>query len=87
MDLLHITLLTLLVVALATVARLLHVRTRLVIERDVARARIQDSENMRVGFQAVAGEVLRNSNSEFLKLAKESMSSNSSAALAQMDES
>jgi DNA recombination protein RmuC len=86
MDPLHITLLVLLAAAVAAVLWLVRDRIRLTTERDVALGRNEDSERMRVGFQAVAGEVLRNSNSEFLKLAKESLASSSTEALHQMDE-
>ena len=38
-----------------------------------ARARLSDEERVRAGFQAVAGDVLRTSNAEFLRLAKETL--------------
>jgi len=85
MDPLHITLLILLSLALVGLFLTLRDRARLVVERDLARARLTDAEEMRTGFQAVAGEVLRNSSSEFLKLAKESLAAKEAGTLAELD--
>jgi len=60
-------------------------RYRLTSERDLARARLADDEAARSSFRAVAGEVLKSSNEEFLRLAQERLGARESAALADMD--
>lgn len=85
MDPLHVTLLVLLALAVVGLVLLLRERARLQVERDLARGRLQDADEMRSGFQALAGEVLRTSSTQFLELAKESLASNEKDALAAMD--
>ena len=85
MDPLHVTLALLLGLAVVAALRLFGDRARLTIERDVAMARLADADQMRTGFQAVAGEVLRNSTGEFLKLAKESLAAKEATAVAELD--
>ena len=85
MDAVTTTLLVLLAIGLVAILALLRDRYRLTAERDLARARLSDEERLRSGFQAVAGDVLRNSNAEFLRLAKETLSARESGALAEMD--
>jgi len=85
MDAVTTTLLALSAIGLVTILWLLRDRYRLVAERDLARARLSDVERLRSGFQAVAGDVLRNSNAEFLRLAKETLAARETGALAEMD--
>ena len=86
MDALTIFFLVLSVVGLAASAWLLRDRYRLIAERELARARLQDEDRSRTSFQALAAEALRNSNAEFLNLAKETLSARQSEAQAEMDQ-
>jgi len=54
-------------------------------EAELARARIADDETVRTRFQSMAGEALRNSNEEFLKLAREVLAARESRAVGEMD--
>ena len=85
MDPLTITLGALALLGLSAGLWLLRERYRLTAQRDVARARLSDEERIKAGFQVVAGEVLRTSNEEFLRLAKESLAAKETSALAEMD--
>ena len=71
--------------AVALCAWLLRERYRLILERDVARARLADEAEGRSRFSAVAGEVLQSSNAEFLRLAKEVLAARETQALAEID--
>ena len=73
METLTVSLAVLCVLAVAAVVVLLVDRQRLKGERDLARARLGDEERTRETFEAMAGNVLRSSNEEFLRLAKETM--------------
>lgn len=86
METLTVVLLVLLVLAVLGLVKLGLERQRLIGERDLARARLSDEENAQRSFQAVAGEVLRNSNEEFLRLAKEAMASGKAEAVAEVDQ-
>ena len=60
-------------------------RQRLIAERDLARARLADEERTKESFQTMASEVLRTSNEEFLRLAKESMASGKAETVAELE--
>jgi len=64
---------------------LLSERYRLTAERDLARARLADEARAKSDFQSVAGEVLRNSNQEFLRLAQQTLAVKEGESLALMD--
>jgi DNA recombination protein RmuC len=64
---------------------LLRERWRLAAERELARARLSDLDANRASFQALAGEVLRHSNEEFLRLAQASFAAQRSEATAEID--
>jgi len=72
--------------ALGAALWLLRERYRLTLERDVARARLADQERSLGEFEGVAGRVLRSSNEEFLRLAKETLAARETSAVAQIDE-
>lgn len=86
MDALTITFAVLALLGLVGVLWLLAERSRLLAERDLARARIADEERARESFEAVAGSVLRSSNEEFLRLAKEAIAAGRSEATAVLDQ-
>ena len=85
MDTLQLTLLAALLLTLFAWVRALMISQRLRAERDLAQARLQDVEQLRTGFQSVAGEVLRNSNEEFLRLAKETFAAGEARSTAGID--
>ena len=60
-------------------------RWRLVSERDVSRARLADEEALKQGFQAVASEVLKSSNAEFLRLAQSALAVQATQGAAELD--
>ena len=60
-------------------------RQRLASQRDLAQARLADEERTRDSFQTVASQVLRTSNEEFLRLAKESMASGRAETVAELE--
>ncbi len=64
---------------------LLRERWRLAAERELERGRTSDLETNRRSFQALAGEVLRASNEEFLKLAQTAFAAQRSEATAEME--
>src|SRR5262245_20613940 len=74
-----------LAVALAACAWLLRERWRLAAQRDLAAGRRDDIEQARTAFQALAGEALRASNEEFLRLAQQSFAAQRSEAVAEME--
>jgi len=74
-----------LVVALFALAWLVRERQRLAQERALERTRQSDLENARTSFQAVAGEVLKSSNEEFLRLAQATLATQRSEAAADME--
>ena len=86
MDTLHITLFIGLAMALVALMLSLLAWQRMRSERDLAQARNADLEELRTGFQSVAGEVLRNSNEEFLRLAKEAFAAGEARSTAGMDQ-
>ena len=86
MDPIITTLSVLLILALAAVLWLLRERYRLQLERDLARARVADAAEMGTSFQALAGQALRDSNTEFLKLAAETLSAKESGAIKEMEQ-
>lgn len=86
MDTLHITLFIGLAMALVALMLSLLAWQRMRSERDLAQARIADPQELRTGFQALAGEVLRNSNEEFLRLAKEAFAAGEARSTAGMDQ-
>ena len=86
MDLLLITLAAALVLAVFAILALLRQRDLARGERDLAQARLADADQMRSGFQALAGQVLRDSNDEFLKLAQQTFQARDAATLRAMDE-
>jgi len=85
MDPLHVTLALTSAGLLGLVLWLLRERYRLMAERDVARARTEDAARAREAFQSVAGEVIRSSNEEFLRLAQASFASERSETKAEID--
>jgi len=86
MDPLHLCLSIALAVALLGLLQARAQLARARAERDLAAARLQDMEAMRTGFQSVAGEVLRNSNEEFLRLAKETLAAGEARSAAGMEQ-
>jgi DNA recombination protein RmuC len=74
-----------LVGALALAVWLLRERYRVAAERELERARAQDLVETRQSFQALAGEVLRSSNEEFLKLARESFAAQRNESAAELE--
>ena len=64
---------------------LLRERYRLMSERDLAQARVDDLGRARDAFQSMAGEVMKSSNEEFLKLAKATFESERSETKAAID--
>jgi len=60
-------------------------RWRLAAEAELARARAGDVEQTRVSFQAMAGDALRASNAEFLKLAQASFATHKGEAVAELE--
>ena len=54
-------------------------------EREIARARLGDAEAARTSFQALAGEALRRSNEEFLRLAEQTFAAQKVEAAAEME--
>jgi DNA recombination protein RmuC len=64
---------------------LLRERWRLAAERDVSRARLADEEALKQGFQAVASEVLKSSNAEFLRLAQSALAVQTTQGAAELD--
>ena len=58
---------------------------RLRAERDSYRARVEDAGQAKNSFEALAGEVLRSSTAEFLKLAQASFSSQKTEATADVE--
>ena len=85
MDPLHVTLLVFLIASLAGLVLLLRERARLTVERDLARARLEDMDRMKTGFQAIADEALRTSSSQFLELAKETLAASERDTLGELD--
>ena len=85
MTTLELTLLALLGFAFLALLWLLRERYSILAERDLAQARLQDAEAAKAGFESVAGEVLRNSNAEFLKLAEQSLAAKEGHAVAEME--
>lgn len=85
MDLALILLGALALAGLVASLWLLRERTRLTVERDLARARLDDGETLRTSFQALAGETLKTTNAEFLRLAKETLAARGAEAVAEMD--
>jgi len=74
-----------LLVALALAGWLLRERWRLTAAKTVAEQRQGDLESTRQTFQALAGEALRASNEEFLRLAQTAFAAQRSEALAELD--
>ena len=64
---------------------LLRERWRLASDAEVARARTADLEQARASFQAMAGEALRTSNEEFLRLAQTAFAVQKGEAVAEME--
>ncbi len=60
-------------------------RWRLVAERDLAHARVADGNELKTSFQSVASEVLRASNSEFLRLAQSTLAAKENQVLSDME--
>jgi DNA recombination protein RmuC len=60
-------------------------QARLAAERDAARAQLPDAERSRESFRALAGEVLKSSNEEFLRLAGQTLAARETQAVAAMD--
>ena len=85
MDVISILLGALALAGLGASLWLLRERTRLTVERDIARARLEDGEKLRTSFQALAGETLKTTNAEFLRLAKETLAARGAEAVAEMD--
>ncbi len=85
MEALEITLLVLFLLALAASLILLWERFRLINDRQLAEARLNDEEQAKESFQSIAGEALRTSNEEFLKLAGQTMAAKQGEAVAEME--
>jgi len=71
--------------ALAGVLWLVRERWRLAAEADLARARAGDLEQAKTSFQAMAGDALRASNAEFLRLAQASFAAQKGEAVAELE--
>lgn len=84
MEPLEVLLLVIAVIAGVVALWSLRERLRLTAERDLARARVSDDELTRESFQAMAGEVLKSSNEEFLRLAKQTLAVKETEAVAEM---
>ncbi|MSR63453.1 MAG: DNA recombination protein RmuC [Planctomycetes bacterium] len=82
---LAITLGCALAIALAACAWLVRERWRLAAEKDLAQARQSDLETTRTTFQALAGEALRHSNEEFLRLAQTAFAAQRGEAVAELE--
>ena len=54
-------------------------------EAELARARVADEETARIRFQAMAGDALKSSNEEFLKLAQEVLAARENRTLGEME--
>ncbi|NOT31784.1 MAG: DNA recombination protein RmuC [Planctomycetes bacterium] len=74
-----------LVVVLAVCGWLLRERGRLAAEKELAQARQSDLETTRTTFQALAGEALRNSNEEFMRLAQTAFALQRTEATAELE--
>src|SRR5262245_53901543 len=80
-----IALLVALVLALVVCAWLLRERWRLQSEAALVRGRQSDLEQARASFQALAGEALKSSNEEFLRLAQTAFAAQRSEAAAELE--
>lgn len=79
--------LVLALIALAAVAAwLLHQRTKLASERDIAVARLGDEQRMKESFASLAGQVLDTSNKRFLELAESKLATKQTQAAAELDQ-
>ena len=85
MDPPTIVLAVLLAAALVVCGWLLRERYRLLAARSLAEARLADQLATRETFRSLAGDALRSSNEEFVKLAKEAMTAKQTEAVAEMD--
>jgi DNA recombination protein RmuC len=74
-----------LALAVVACAWLLRERWRLAAEQELARGRQADLEAARASFQALAGEALRTSNEEFLRLAQTAFAAQRSEAAAELE--
>ncbi len=74
-----------LALAAALCAWLLRERWRLAAEKELALGRQSDLESARVNFQALAGEALRASNEEFLRLAQTAFTAHRNEATAELE--
>ncbi len=72
-------------VSFAAALLLLRERFRLTGERDLARARLKDHEEGGTHFESVANRVLKSSNEEFLRLAKEVLATRETKAISEID--
>jgi DNA recombination protein RmuC len=75
-----------LVVALALAARLWMQQVRAGARGELARSRDEDLERARESFQALAGEALRHSNEEFMRLAKTAFQAQRAEATADLEQ-
>lgn len=85
METLTVVLAVLLACSLVGVVLLLLERVRLAGERDLARARLADEERSQQAFRALAGDALRASSEEFLRLARESMAAGKAETVAEVE--
>ena len=85
METLTVVLAVLLLLAVFGLVLALLERQRLISERDLARGRLADEEATKQSFQAMATDVLRSSNEEFLRLAKETMATGKAETAAEID--
>ncbi len=74
-----------LALAVAACVWLMRERWRLAAEKQLAEGRQSDVESARVNFQALAGEALRASNEEFLRLAQTAFAAQKSDATAELE--
>ena len=86
METLTVALAVVCVLSLAGIVRLWFERQRLIVERDLARARLIDEGTAQRAFQALAGDVLKSSNEEFLRLAKETLAAGRAETVAEVDQ-
>ena len=85
MEILVALLVLALLVAAGACLWLLRARWRLAADVELARARTADLEQARASFQAMAGEALRNSNEEFLRLASTAFAAQKNEAAADLE--
>jgi DNA recombination protein RmuC len=71
--------------AIVACALLLWERHRLIADRQLAEARLQDQGEAKRSFQSIADEALRTSNEQFLELARETLSARQTGMVAEMD--